>query len=222
MAANIEAMRLAATGVSDSGVNSEYLIRAQGQVSRLNPCHEDNYYLANGLLAWGGAVAEGNKVLEAAMYCRSWDFVPAFFLGVNLAFFNKDNAQASGVLELGAERSAVNAAALRKLAIVLRAEELASEQLARDYLVSQRDSTRDVKLKAMLDKRVVRLDGLLLLRVAQREYEKKYGLLVGLDELLERGILQSIPDDPLRLGYEVKNGQVVFKKLKIIGLEEQL
>lgn len=219
LAANLEAIRLTATGIDERGVDSGYLVRAQYEIARLNACHEDNYYLANGLLTWGGAVVEGNRVLEAAVICRTWDFVPAFFLGVNLAFFNQDKSRASEVLDIAAGRSVVNSPALRKLAIVLRAESLADERLARGYLVNQRDSAADPRLREMLNKRVVRLDGLLLLRSAQRKYESLYGPLQRLEQLLERRVLKAIPDDPLRLGYEVDGGKVVLKKIKIIGLE---
>lgn len=220
LAADMEVVRLAATGIDDRGVDTGYLIRAQQEVSRLNPCHEDNYYLANGLLTWGGAVEDGNRVLEAAVDCRFWDYIPPFFYGVNLSFFQRDNARAALVLERGAERSPENAAALRKLAIMLRAERFADERLALSYLIQQRDSTTDPKLKGMLDKRVVRVQGLLDLRAAQRRYEVAYGPLRDLRQLLDSGFLVRIPDDPLRLGYEIKGGRIELKKMKVAGLED--
>ena len=51
LAANLETIRLASTGVDGGFVDAGYLVRAQRVVSELNPCHEDNYYLANGLLS---------------------------------------------------------------------------------------------------------------------------------------------------------------------------
>lgn len=59
LAANLETMRLAATGMDLGQADTGYLVRAQQEVAKLNPCHEDNYYLANGLLTWGGADREG-------------------------------------------------------------------------------------------------------------------------------------------------------------------
>lgn len=222
LAANLETMRLLATGMDDSGVDTGYLIRAQNEVARLNPCHEDNYYLANGLLTWGGAVEEGNRVLHAAMDCRFWDGVPAFFYGVNLAFFQHNVPEAQRVLELGAQRWPENAAPLRKLAVMLQAESFADERLALNYLIHQRDSSSDPALRQMLDKRVLRLQGLLTLREAQRRYEASHGPLQGLQQLVEQGLLDGLPADPLRLGYELHDGRIVLKKLKIAGMEEQL
>ncbi|MGE6530653.1 hypothetical protein ACQKEM_16890 [Pseudomonas sp. NPDC077382] len=221
LAADLETMRLAATGMDDRGVDTSYLVRAQREVARLNPCHEDNYYLANGLLTWGGAVEEGNEVLRAAVQCRFWDEFPPFFYGINLSFFQHNNEEAARVLEVGAERSSQNAAPMRKLAVMLRAEQFADERLALNYLIQQRDSTADPKLRDMLDKRVVRLQGLIELREAQRRYEGEHGPLISLEQLVEQRLIDSLPEDPLRLGYELRDGRIELKKLKIAGLEEQ-
>lgn len=219
--ANLETMRLSATGMDDRGVDTGYLVRAQREVARLNPCHEDNYYLANGLLTWGGAVEQANEVLRAAVDCRFWDEFPPFFYGINLSFFQRDNENAARVLEIGAQRSTHNAAAMQKLAVMLRAEQFADERLALNYLVQQRDSATDPKLRDMLDKRVIRLQGLIYLREAQRRYEAEQGPLTDLQQLIDQGIIAELPTDPLRLGYELRNGRIELKKLKIAGLEEQ-
>jgi len=221
LAADLETMRLSATGTDERGVDTGYLIRAQKEVSRLNPCHEDNYYLANGLLTWGGAVEEGNDVLRAAVECRFWDEFPPFFYGINLSFFQHNNAEAARVLEIGAARSTQNAAAMRKLAVMLRAEQFADERLAINYLIQQRDGASDPKLREMLDKRVIRLQGLIALRDAQRRFEQEQGPLTSLEQLVEQRLIDSVPADPLRLGYELREGRIELKKLKIAGLEEQ-
>lgn len=222
LAANVEAMRLAATSMDDQGVDGHYLSRAQVEVSKLNACHEDNYYLANALLTWSGVVEIGSEVLRAAVECRTWDYAPPFLYGVNLAFFYKDTDAAVGFLNVAAARSEGNSAGIRKLAIMLQANRLSDEKAALNYLIFQRDNARDEVLRKMLDKRVQRLQGLIYLRDAQRVYERKYGALVSIDQLLRRGIIESLPDDPLRLGYEVKSGRIVLKKMSIAGVEGAL
>lgn len=221
LAADLETMRLAATGIDNGQADSHYLIRAQRVVSELNPCHEDNYYLANGLLTWGGAVAEGNEILRRAMDCRFWDGIPPFFYGINRSFFGRDTDEAIHAFELAADRWPENAAALRKLAIMLRVESFADEQLALSYLVQQRDSSSDPKLHDMLSKRVVRLRGLIDLRAAQRRYEKAHGALTDLQQLVVAHELPALPEDPLRLGYELRGSRIELKKLKIAGMEDQ-
>lgn len=221
LAANLETMRLAATGVDWGQADIGYLIRAQQEVAKLNPCHEDNYYLANGLLTWGGADREGTEVLRRAMQCRFWDELPAFFYGFNQAFFNKNIAEASRALELAAQRATGNAAGFRKMAVMIQAEKFADEQLALNYLMQQRDSASDPKLQDMLNKRVVRLEGLIDLREAQRRYEGEHGPLTALEQLVEKRSIDNLPEDPLRLGYELHDGRIELRKLKIAGLEEQ-
>lgn len=221
LAASLETMRLASTGVDMGQANTGYLVRAQQVVAELNPCHEDNYYLANGLLTWGGADREGTEVLRRAMQCRFWDELPAFFYGFNQAFFNKDIAEASRALELAAQRSTGNAAGFRKMVVMLQAESFADEKLALDYLIQQRDAANDPKLRDMLDQRAVRLQGLVALREAQRRFEAGNGVLVSLEQLVEVGLLPALPDDPLGLGYELREGRIILKKLKIAGLEDQ-
>ena len=220
LAANLETMRLAATGVDWGQANTGYLVRAQQEAAELNPCHEDNYYLANGLLTWGGADREGNEVLRRAMQCRFWDELPAFFYGFNQAFFNKDIPNASRALEVAAQRATTNAAGFRKLAVMLQAETFADEKLALEYLIQQRNAAGDPKLRGMLDKRVVRLNGLVELREAQRRFESRNRTLTNLEQLVESGLLPALPHDPLGLGYELRGGKIILKKMKISGMEE--
>lgn len=222
LAANMEVMRLAATGVKLEGADTGYLVRAQREISVLNPCNEDNYYLANGLLTWGGADREGAEILRRAMQCRYWDELPAFFYGFNQAFFNKDIVAASTALEQAAQRATDNAAGFRKLAVMLQVESFADEKLALEYLLRQRDAAKnDPKLKKMLDTRVMRLRGLVALREAQRKYEAEHGALVSLQQLVDHGFISALPVDPMGLGYELRNGRIVLGKMSIAGLGEQ-
>jgi hypothetical protein len=220
LAANIEAMRLAATG-SDNGLSdTNYLIRAQLVAAELNPCHEDNYYLANGLLTWGGAADEGNEILRRAMDCRFWDGVPAFFFGANSAFFEHDIGEATRAFELAAQRWPENASSFRRMAIMLQAESFDDAKLALSYLRQQRDNTRDTRLRGMLELRVQRLQGLIALRVAQQRYEQRHGQLVELQQLVTSDVLAELPEDPLELGYEMRNGSIELKKMQLVGVGE--
>lgn len=222
LAANLETMRLAATGVDWGQADTSYLIRAQRVVAELNPCHEDNYYLANGLLTWGGADREGGEVLRRASACRFWDEYPPFFYGFNKFFFERDIETAALYLEDAASRATSNSAGFRKFSIMLKVEQIQDEQLAVEFLQAEYDQTSDSKLKAMLAKRVERLQGLVKLRDAQRRFEARFGQsLKTPEQLLERGLLEVFPDDPLKLGYEFIDGRFVLKKLKVAGVEDR-
>lgn len=222
LAANIETMRLASTGLDSGQADIEYLVRAQNEVARLNACHEDNYYLANALLTWGGAQEGGEIVLKAAMDCRFWDEWPPFFYGFNRFFFQRDVSGAVPALEEAASRSTDNAAGFRKLAVMIQVEQIADERLALEFLNRERDQARDPKLKDMLAKRAVRLSGLVQLREAQRVYEKRNGIsLREPQQLIDSGLLKAFPEDPLRLGYEFLEGRFMLRKLQVAGAEER-
>lgn len=221
LGANLEAMRIAVAGTETTVQdNAAYLIRAHRVVSQLNPCHEDNYYLGNALLTWGGAQAEGNEILQRATECRFWDEFPPFFHGLNLYFFQHDAQAARQALDVAAERATDNAATLRKLGIMITAGELRDDRAALAYLQSERDRAMDANLKEMLDKRIVRLEGLIRLRDAQAEYERRFQRpLPHPVDLLRTGILDAFPADPLRLGYEFVDGAFRLKEMKLQGLE---
>ena len=107
LAANFETIRAMSTGSDDpaaAAADSSFRIRAHRVVAQLNPCHEDNYYVANALLSWGGAPADGIDVLRRATECRAWDEFPPFFYGFNQWFFNRDASEARRALELAADR----------------------------------------------------------------------------------------------------------------------
>lgn len=220
LAANFEVMRLSSTAIDSGDVDVNYLVRAQQVVSNLNPCHEHNYYLANALLAWGGALGEADSVLLSAMGCRFWDEWPAFFYGFNRFFFHRDISAAVSALDKAADRATGNAAGFRKLAVMIQVEQFADEKLALEFLIRERDQTRDPKLKDMLAKRAVRLSGLVQLREAQRAYEKRNGIpLLEPQQLIESGLLKAFPEDPLRLGYEFLEGRFMLRKLQVAGAE---
>lgn len=222
LAANLETIRLSATGMVQGHTDAYYLIRAHKVVSELNPCHENNYYLANALLSWGGAVDEGGEILQRATACRTWDELPPFLYGFNQFFFNKNIEEAQRALKIAASRSERNAAGFRKLAIMIEAEQIDDEKMALDFLKQERDMAESTTLKKMLDTRVKRLEGLVLLRDAQRTYEQKTGKpLQHPNELINTGILMQFPLDPTRLGYEFDGRRFNMKKVRIAGVGEK-
>lgn len=205
-AADIEYIRSAISDSATEETEALYRVRAHRVISQLNPCHEDNYYLGNALLTWGGAVSEGNELLLNASNCRFWDYAPPFFYGLNSYFFLKDSETAQKFLNISAQRSPENYAFLRKTAIMLAADQISDTQLALSYLQDEHDKTTDLKLRDMLEKRIKRLEGLIVLRDAQKKFEAKFKRqLESPEDLIKEGILLQFPADPLGLGYEYRN-----------------
>ena len=216
LAANVESSRVLATGGDVQGVRTDYFRRLQLAVDELNPCHEDNYYLANALLAWAGQVDPAITILRHATQCRFWDETPPFLLGYGLYFFRGDRRGAIGYLNVAAERAGENRAGFKKLAIMIEAEGQRDASAARAFLVAQASQARDAKLRTMLNRRIVRLDGLIALRDAQVAYERSSGkTLEDPEELLSSGLMAEFPTDPLGLGYEFRDGRFELREVKI-------
>lgn len=214
LAANIEAIRAqAAATVGDA---HSFRLRAHAAASRLNPCHEDNYWIGNSSLSWGGATEQGFQLLRNASRCRFWDEWPVFFYGFNQSFFLHKIPEARRAMEIAAQRSTDNAAMFRNFSIMLAAGEIDDTQMALELLENERDQAKDPKLHEMLDKRVIRLKGLITLRNAQAAFEKRYKRpLKQPGELLDSGLLDGFPDDPLRIGYEFRDQNFHLRQMKI-------
>jgi len=221
LAANIEATRVLTTGGPAAGIAQDYYERLHLAVSELNPCHEDNYYVANGLLGWGGNVDAGLQILQAATQCRFWDELPPFFLGVSLYFFKRDHLKAKEALFQAASRSTDNRAGFQRLGILVEAETYPDIHMAMKFLIAEREQTHDRKLRELLDMRIGRVAGLIQLQDGKVTYEKKFGHpLRKPDDLLAVGILKTFPTDPVGLGYVFENGQFALREVKIQSLEE--
>jgi hypothetical protein len=219
LAANIETTRVLLAGEDIvSGNDQDYLYRIHYVVSQLNPCHEDNYYVANALLGWGGNVDAALDILQVATECRFWDEVPPFFLGHNLYFFKYQYKAAKDSLFLAAERSPENRVALQRFGVMVEAEGMPDARVAKDYLVAQQEQARDKGLKDMLEMRIRRLDGLIVLRDAQAAYVKKTGQALEDPQLLiTEGYLRAFPMDPLKLGYTYSNGIFAMREVGVRG-----
>ena len=217
LAANVETTRVLMAGEEIvRGTDQDYLYRIHTVVSNLNACHEDNYYVANALLSWGGNVDAALEILRIATQCRFWDEVPPFFLGYNLYFFKYQHKAAKDAMFLAAERAGENRVGLQKFGLMIEAEGMPDARAARAYLIAQKEQARDKKLKDMVDLRIRRLDGLIALREAQGAYEKRSGRpLEDPHELLSKGYLATFPLDPLNLGYTFSDGVFAMKEVGV-------
>jgi hypothetical protein len=193
-----------------------YRLRLHTTVSRLNPCHEDNYWIGNASLTWGGSVQQGLELLRNAMNCRFWDEWPAFYYGFSQEFFLQDVVAAQQALELAAQRSSNNTAAFRTYAIMLAAGKIDNTRAAIKMIKAERDSVKEPELRDMLNDRLIRLEGLLTLRDAQATYEKRFGKpLKDPQQLRSSGVIQYFPVDPVGVGYEFRDKVFHLRQLKI-------
>jgi hypothetical protein len=219
MAANIETIRATISNQGLQGGDGGYRLRAHQVVSRLNPCHQDNYWIGNAALSFGGADKAGSEILGRASQCRFWDEMPPFLYGFNRRFFNLDIQGARKSMELAADRATVNAPGYRQAAIMMTISAIKDANAALAMLRYEQDHTHDASLRGMLNKRIERLQGLVTLREAKKSYEDRFQKsLESPDQLVEFGILKSFPKDPLQLGYAFRDGEFHLKTLQVEGL----
>ena len=144
------------------------------------------------------------------------DELPPFLLGYNRYYFERDVTGARRALYDAAWRNDENRAALEKFAVMIRAEAIPDPKAARDYLQRQHDASRVARLRQMLARRIVRMDGLIALQEAQTRYEKRFGrLLDDPADLLRAGVMRDFPVDPLGIGYVFADGGFRLKEVTV-------
>jgi hypothetical protein len=218
LGANIEQIRAAASGLGLAGGGSDYRLRAHRVVAQLNPCHEDNYWFGNAALSFGGSPDAGSELLGRASQCRFWDEMPPFLYGFNQRFFRLDAIAARKAIELAADRATTNAPGFRQLAILITINTIKDAKAAIAMLQYEREKAQDPILRGLLDQRIQRMNGLLTLREAKVEYERRFRTpLDDPKKLLLTGLLSAFPEDPLHLGYEFKDGEFHLMQLKVDG-----
>ncbi|MFP6862802.1 hypothetical protein [Pseudomonas sp.] len=203
LAANLNVFR---SVVVDAAVTERETYRIQGQLqadaARFNPLHEDNYYLAAAILPWNGQVEAGQEVLLKAAQARTWDMWPAFYYAFNAMYFERDMLTAGEWAEIAAQRSPKNAPALRSMAAAWY-ERQNDSAVALDVLRNMHAQSTDKDFRLLLQARIARLEGLLVLRAALADYRQQHQgkLPTAWEQLIGYGGLEVFPEDPLGKGY---------------------
>lgn len=193
----------------------DYAIQAglQRDISVLNPAHEDNYYIAAAILPWGGQLEATQYVLERAADARPFDWLPLFHYGFNLYHFYRKPADGAAVLLVAAARATdiQDQWALKNVA-ALWTERGYSLGEAAARVEAMANAAPPGGFRKYLLLRASRLRALEHLRILARRYEQQTGRrLALLDELVRSGLAESIPADPLGMGFAVDaHGEPVF------------
>lgn len=215
LAANIETFRALVLTINEKDPTTlRVLSEVQKGASTLNPAHEDNYYIAQAVLPWNDLVAPAQYIESRAMEARPWDFLPGFFYAFNRYYFEHDAHGGAEILLRAAKRLEKNEGVIGMAALWQERGE--DPQLAIDLIRGMQESTRSQKLKADLQVRIDRLQGLIALREAAARFAERRGRApTSLGELLESGELARLPQDPLGIGYGLdNNGQPVLLRSK--------
>ncbi len=204
LAANIAAIRsLVVDNFKMKPEEFVILAKVQEDVSWLNPGHEDNYYIAAAILPWQGELDAAQRILARATLARRFDYQPAFYYAFNLLHFKGDAVGASDWMREAAEHlpegderlQMQNLAAIwldkaQDVGLAIRVVEAMAQQ-------SKRKDFRNY-----LEQRVTRLRTLQGLRAAAARYQQRFDKPpVSLQQLVDAGIIKSLPKDPFGFGF---------------------
>ena len=215
LAANLAVIRAVVVSTSDLDRQAyEILGRIQSDAARLNPAHEDNYYISQAILPWNDQLDADMFIQERAADARPWDATPAFFLGFDKYYFLHDPVGGAQSLQLAAahlppgNREAMMGMAARWY------EKGDDPRTAIGMIDTLAKGTRDKDLKKQLEDRKQRMEGLAMLRDAAKQYADKYGRPPArLADLIGPGLLEKVPSDPLDQGFTLDtNGMPVIRK----------
>jgi tetratricopeptide (TPR) repeat protein len=223
LAANITLVRSLLNPLGDDSYE-HYAAQAKIQTDAawLNPRHEDNYYIAAAVLSWSGHVSEAEEILQQAVVSRPFDMLPAFYLGFDYFYFDRDSARGAQLMYEAANRadSEQNRIALTRIASrwTERGHDARDALRMVEVMILQ---AHGLSLKRYLQVRAERLRGLIALQDGAKRYRERTGKPPAtLDDLRRAGILSKLPVDPQGLGYALDaDGEPVLNQPPIRGAQ---
>jgi hypothetical protein len=209
LAANAASFRAAVANLGAlDPISLDLLARVHDDASRLNPAHADNYYLAQGTLPWSTAderfVSVTNRILERASRARSADYMPDFFLGINAWYFGQQYDVAGRHFQRAGDK--VGPPMREQLYGVAASyfDKGDNVNSARQILLHLQSRIVNPQERKLIDLRLARLDGLEKLQSAAARYRQRTGYPPKqLEDLIAGGEIARLPDDPLRMGYQL-------------------
>lgn len=188
--------------------------KVQEDASWLNPAHEDNYYIAAAILPWNGELDAAQTVLARASKARPFDYQPAFYYAFHLMQFKGDVTAASAWLREAAEKLPSDDERLIMQNLAARWVDRAQDtDLAIRIVEAMAQQAKRKDFRAYLEQRVARLRSLKTLRAAADGYRDRFKRPPGkLRDLVDAGLVTSIPADPFGFGFDLdRQGQVVLR-----------
>lgn len=219
LAANIGLFRtmVELSEVVDFQQDVAFIARFQADVGWLNPGHEDNYYLAAGLLSGGKAHATAQSILKRATDARPFDVQPPFFFAFNLMHYERRYEEAARWMQLAAERDEDegNRAVIHRIAVrwAQRGEDPAK---VAEMLEAMAKNSRSRALQDYTLKRAQQARQLVVLNEGVQRFLEKVGRPPRtLEELVKHGVLDKLPEDPVGVGFSLdENGRPVTRTVK--------
>lgn len=206
LAANLATFRALVVGPSDIDAET---VKALGSIHRaaayMNPAHEDNYYISQAIISWNGQADADIYVQERATLARPWDSMPPYFAGIDKYTFKKDPIGGAKSMEIAAQRPDMGN---RQYYLDIAAkwyEKNDDPRLALEHVLGMQKNTRDKDMKIFLGKRVARIEATIKIHDALIAYKQKFDKpATKLNELVEVGLLEAVPTDPMGQVFSLK------------------
>ena len=188
---------------------AQKIFQAVDVITDLDPWFWDAYLIGDMTLAWDfKRIDLANKLLHKATTYRTWDFKPFYYLGFNYFYFLKDNNNGAKYL-MEASKLPGSPGYLSNLATRLSIYQNQVEP-AILFLNELLQITQNPALKKQLETRLKTLVMLSYLEKKVKKFKKIYGVFpVKIGDLLSRGLIDTIPEDPYGGEfYILENGRV--------------
>ena len=215
LAANLAAIR-ALVVATDKMRPEDYRIlgKIQDDASWLNPAHEDNYYIATAILPWNGELDAAQTILARAGKARYFDYQPAFYYAFHLLHFKDDAIGASAWMRAAAEKLPDDEERLIMQNLAARWMDRAQDvDLAIRVVDAMATQAKRKDFRAYLEQRAARLRSLKELRLAGQRFREHFARPPEkLRDLVDAGLVATIPADPFGFGFDVdRHGQIVLR-----------
>lgn len=171
------------------------MYRFMDAATYLDPYNIDAYYFTEAAFTWGlGRIKEVNKILERGLESRQWDSMIPFFMGFNYFYFLKDYKNASIYMKIASERAKNPLFANLTARFLYESEETG---LAIEFLKIMIGEIHNEAMKRELMIRLKALEAVKYLEDGLIAFKKRYSRAPkDIEELLNSGIIERIPEDP--------------------------
>lgn len=198
--------------------HGDYIYNSVDAITNLDPWFWDAYLFANMLLSWDfRQIDRANKLLLKARQYRTTDYQVPYHIGFNYFYFLKDNLNGAKYI-MEASRLPESPSYLPGLATRLSA----SQNQYRPAILYLEDIIKRNRNPALLKQFETRLKLLVILNelnIKTTEYKKKYGVFpIGIDSLLQKGMIGEVPEDPYGGKFVIQeNGHVITTSKMVYG-----
>lgn len=204
LAANFNAVRALVSPVE--GMNADqYRIQAkvQNDASIFNPAHQDNYYIGGAVLPWNRQLNAAQRILRRASDARPFDLWPAYQYGFHEWYLKKNVFEGSRWANIAADRAKDPRMQISLRAMAARWTATHEDpELALAAIRQMAGDSNERVFKRYLEPRILRLEGLVVLRRAATAYVRARGVgPKSFDDLRAAGFMKQVPPDPLGIGY---------------------